>query len=447
MRKGILAMEELDEARVDAPGDDAAAKNGDVEPTEAELTGDAPEAEAMTEVATAETDVIDTADSVDTAADTADAVEEVRDNVEEAIETEGGVSEPEARALDVAVEQMLVMLGAPREKAKVFPAMEGFKDKATRVQSTRVALEGLSEKLQTIWKAIIANIQKVWESVVAFVKAMVNGTKFVEARAQLVIKMAAKKKGGKAGEISTKGWGAMLTRGGGLADAKDILKGVEELSTNDTIGYDYGKAATEANSVIVAILDTIGTEGGDAKAKELHDKLLKDLSLGSTGDGEEYDLPFGGTKIVAAYKKAEGGRLIGVEVSLKAGEVSVDEKAPGCSPEEAAAIAQAVLKNVAKFAAYEKQAGDIAAAMKSVTSKMSAKISSIKGEDKDVGKEVRELAQTVNAVKNLVARASTLVRGYDLKCCHAALKFAGASVASVGKEAKAEKTEAAPAAA
>jgi uncharacterized protein YukE len=442
MRQGILAMEDMEEEVRGTPP---------VEPEmrEEELTAEAPETEALAEVEATHDEVIEAEEASEEAADTAETLDGVREQVEEAAETEGGVSEPEARALEIAVEHMLLAIGSKPEKAKVFPAMEGFKEKATRLQATRVALEEMDGKIKKIWAAIIENMKKVFEAVVAFIKSLVNGTKFLEGRANMIKKAAAKKKGAKAAEISTAGWGSKLTIKGEAPSATAVKAGVEHLSANEVINFDYGKAASEANATIVKMMDLVGKEGGAEEAKKLHDELVGHFFAGKGTDGEGFDLPFGNAKVMMHYQKAADGRLTGVDVKLEVGEVKVAEKVEGATAEEAEAIADAVIKNLSKFGAYTKQADDIAAMFKSLASKMAGMVGKVSGKaseaDQSASKKVHELAQTVNAVKTMLARTSTVVRHYDMKCCSAALTYAGKSVAAIGKTEK--QGETAPAAA
>jgi hypothetical protein len=451
MRKGILAMEDLGEERVEdaavveGEGAEGGEGGGGEEViVEGEVNATAPEAEAMAEVESAEAEVIETDEAVGEAEATAEVVDEVREHVEEAVETEGGVSEPEARALDVAVEHMLVTLGVARSKAKVFPAMEGFKQKETRVQATKVALESISGKLQALWKAIIANIQRVFEICAAFVKALINGSKQVELRAKLVMKMAAKKKGAAPGEVSTKGWGSMVSVGGKIPDGKAAVAAITALGQDSYINYDYGSAASKANATIVKMLDQIGKEGSLEAVAALMDELEKETGLSKTGGDEAHALPMGGASIKISPKRTDG-HLTSVEVALTADKVEVPEKVEGLSPEDANQVAQSVLNNLKKFAAYEKQSGDIAAAMKSLTAKMSSMVGKVNDAQKNTDKEVQTVAKAVSALKSMLARASTLLRSYDLKSCQAALKYAGASVSAAGAKAAAAAKEGAAA--
>lgn len=439
--RGVLAMEE---AELEAQEAAAAAEpivDAEVAADEHVAEGTAAETEAVAEVEAAQAEVVETDAALDQAGETAEVIEEVRDNVAEAAETEGGMSEPEARAIEVAVEHMLVHLGASKEKAKTFPAMEGFKNKATRLEATRVALEGLGEKIKALWQAIINNVQKVWDMVVAFVKALLNGTKFVEARANIIKKMASRKKDAKAGSVKVGKWGSKIVVGGKIPNAAELVKGVQALSKHPAINFEYGAAATEANAAISAMLDQVGKAGGDDKAAELFMKFQATIMAKKASP----KLPLGDAEYVFDAKQGEDGVVTSVDCSIKAADVKLPESVEGMSPADAIKVADAVIANLGKFGAYEKQSGDIGVAMKNMMSKMKAVAS--RGKEGDSDAEIRKIAKAVMVTKTSLGKASTILRGYDLQACKAALDYAGASVSAAGKEAKKEAKEPAKAAA
>lgn len=434
MRKGILAMEELNEPEVI---DDAT------------LTGDAPDAEAMTDVVAAHDEVIGAMDDIDAGVATGDAIEEVRANVATAAETEGGLSEPEARALDVAVEHMLVSIGMPRSRAKVFPAMEGFREKTDRLHNTKVALESFSEKLALLWKRVMASLTAAWELVVAFVKSLVTATGRMQRRAEGIKKAAAAKKDGKAVEIKVKGSYAKLVDGGKIAT--NLAAKIGELGTHHEINLDFGKMATDMNRVVVSMVDAIGKPDAQALVSAGLAELEKTCQImveqGATSD--TVDLPLGDSKLIITTKFDDTSASMTAE--LKAGEVKLGEKVEGLSPADAIKVADAVIKDLAKFAKYEKESGAIAATMKGLSAKMGGAMAKIRpGKDEDqaaLNKATRQTAQAVQVTKTAVGRISTLLRGYNTQTLSAALDYAGASVAAIGKTEAAKAPAAAAAAA
>ena len=114
--------------------------------------------------------------------ETADALSEIQNHIE-ATEADGGMSEPAARALEIAVECLMRQVGSTKTK-KTFPAMEGFADSKTRLANTKLAMEGLGEFLQKIWKAIVAAVRKAIEWIRDFFVALFNGAKSLKKRAE-----------------------------------------------------------------------------------------------------------------------------------------------------------------------------------------------------------------------------------------------------------------------
>ena len=205
MRKGILAMEELDEVVAD---------NAAVETLEAP----AEETEGLAEVEAAETEVVADTEETGEVIETADTLDEVREGVEEAAETEGGLAEPEARALNAAVEGLLITLGARGANAKVFPAMEGFRDPATRARVTMEAAGGIGDKVKQVWAKLVEMLKKAWEMISNFFKAITTAAGRLGMRAEKVKKAAAKNSGWTGRRpVATKKWGAKLSVGTSVA--------------------------------------------------------------------------------------------------------------------------------------------------------------------------------------------------------------------------------------
>ena len=190
MRKGIMALEELVEVTHAEPVEVVAVTDeSSVENTHAKLQQSVMEAE------TANADITK-------AVEVSSALTEMSNEVENTL-GDGGMSEPQARALEVAIEQMRSSLGAPRTKT-IFPAMEGFADTKTRQAKTEIALEGIREFASKIWEAIKAAIQKAIAWVMDFVHNLKLNSGALTKRCQQLMDKAKTMTGGafapKAGE-------------------------------------------------------------------------------------------------------------------------------------------------------------------------------------------------------------------------------------------------------
>jgi phiKZ-like phage internal head proteins len=155
MRKGIMSLEDNLEAAgveiVDVPVADV---------TDFVESAEAPMIE-MNEAA-AEVDAI--AEDMEEAATTADVLTDMVETAENSL-PEGGLDPAGAEVLTAAVEHLCAKLGFSQRKLRVF-ASEGFSDKSTRVQSTKLAIEGITDRVKDIWKSIV----NAFKSAVAWVK-------------------------------------------------------------------------------------------------------------------------------------------------------------------------------------------------------------------------------------------------------------------------------------
>ena len=436
-KKGILAMED-DEIRGDGIVVD--------EPVaESDLTGTTDEAEAVAEVEEVGDTVVAESEEADEAVAVIDDIDEVRENVEAAVETEGGVSEGEARGLDLAVEGMLNKLGVHGPRARVFygtkerkPGLEEFKTPEARLQFNKLALEAIGETVKKAWAALLTKLEGIYDAVVAFIKALLNGTKQLEIRANLLKKQAIAKKGGTTAEsVSTKKFGSYLADGSKVVTGAQLVSAINGLGKDAAINFDYGSAATKANAAIVGLLDA----QGKPDAAELIKKSTSDFSdvmnadaASLLGGAKEHDLPLGNAKLVTSGGGEDGSLPT---VTLKSAGGTVEETAPGLSSEEAVAVVDAVLANLKKFAAYESQSGKISASLKQLTSRVKTAMSKQSKEEADSVAAARAAVREIAAAKGLYVHTQTLVRSYDLKTSKAALDYVAASLSGAGKPAKA----------
>ncbi len=100
-------------------------------------------------------------EAVETSEDAANGLEQVQEFVEQKQEENGGLTEGEAQAVQVATEALLARFhGAIKVKV---PSLESFgQSKAT---STSYTLESIGETIKSIWEAIKKWVKKWWEKV------------------------------------------------------------------------------------------------------------------------------------------------------------------------------------------------------------------------------------------------------------------------------------------
>lgn len=146
MRNSLFNLALEDEAVVGAATAGAEAGAG-VESAETALV-DVNEGAAVVEATNAE---------VEQAGADADALDNIADAVEGTIE-EGGLTESAANAVNVAVEAFYTRLNIVKKPVVV---MEHFGNASSRVQATRLTMEGIKEVAKDVWKKIIAFIKKI----------------------------------------------------------------------------------------------------------------------------------------------------------------------------------------------------------------------------------------------------------------------------------------------
>ena len=151
MKRGIMALEDNEEtstpeeqARVDAELATNVAENG-------------AEAEGIT----------NDADRIAEAQSIGEAVDTMTDTTEAAVESGEGLSEETAQTVEAAMEHFRTRLGYSK---KVVPSLEGFKDKTTRLEQSKLALEnlkalqaGLDKNLSIAQEGFFARVKNAFE--------------------------------------------------------------------------------------------------------------------------------------------------------------------------------------------------------------------------------------------------------------------------------------------
>ena len=218
--KGLLASLESEEEVVDA-----------VDVVDAE---DADNVEgAMAEVAEVETEISDTSDAIEQGAQDAEALDAIADTVEET-EQEGGADPVVAQVAEVAVEAIYRRLGLT---SKPIASLESFGDKATRIEATRLAVEGWRETAKTIWEAIVKLFNRIKDAVINFFTSLFVASERTLKRAKSLKEAASKAQGApKEKEVSgsfvrTLAKGKTFDKGYALTSVKNITKYAAEIGS------------------------------------------------------------------------------------------------------------------------------------------------------------------------------------------------------------------------
>jgi hypothetical protein len=434
MAKGIFALEDNMELVAEVPEV--------VEAAPVDAFVEAPEA-AVIELNDAVAQIESVVDAIEEASDTAETLEVMNERIEESVE-EGGMSEPEAEAIAVAVEHMCARLSISRSK-KVFPAMEGFKDKATRVQSTKVAMEGIAETIKKIWEGIVNAFKSAVAWVQKHIAALLDVTKKYEGRAK---EIAAKAKAaeGKAApadaKVKTSAFGKALSvngkvlEGAAFASAYDAYLAVAQPLAKGSV--DVAKEAPEClEGVLGALSDEAKFKGAiSALASVMELSGIKSTKVVSKEQDKEGMVTFEkvlgfGEKSVFSFAPADADKLVEaagkleIKVADSTNRTSGAKMAETVAPLSLAEIEKIAGEAAAHMATYSTFKADMSVVNKAIAT-MKSKTSKVEGEDAARAKVAAKAAQAV--LKALTSGLSA-VRTYDVKTTGAVLSYCASSLA------------------
>lgn len=279
MRKGIFAFEENSDL---LPPVEETSPEVDV----AEFIDSPESAMVETEEVSAELDA--TLEDIDEAVATVEILEEIAEHVDETV-PEGGLSEPAAAAIDVAVEHLKSRLGIPARRTSF--AAEGFADKATRAQSTKLAIEGWKETIDGIWTAIknafnavVTWFQKWW-------KVITDTAARLENRAEGLAKKAKDLAGKEApsdAKVDVGGYATKLQIDGKFPAAAALVKALKDDASSFT------SADSEVSAFAVASEKAVqaGLSSSDVDVTEVATAINKLGSKAAKGP-DNYTAPEG----------------------------------------------------------------------------------------------------------------------------------------------------------
>lgn len=158
--KGLMAMESVEET---VTGDSL-----EVAQTAAEVV------EGTVEI-TEDSDVIeDLTGDVEDAIKADEELTEVKDVVEDAVESGEGLSEEAAEMASIAIESIRNRIGYTGS-VRLVPATESFGNTNTRMASSKIVVEKLSETLARVWAQIKAAAARVKEFIIELIGKIVGG--------------------------------------------------------------------------------------------------------------------------------------------------------------------------------------------------------------------------------------------------------------------------------
>lgn len=155
-----------------------------------------PETQAEVEIASGEVseqtnDIASLDDAAANAETDADTLGDVATTMQESVESGEGLDETAAKVADIAVESIMARLGI-RSSQKVIPALENFGSKSSRVAATKIALEGVTDKIKQIWQAIVNALKALGTKIVSFIQGLIKHRGTLEKHLQSVKARVAK---------------------------------------------------------------------------------------------------------------------------------------------------------------------------------------------------------------------------------------------------------------
>jgi hypothetical protein len=445
-------MKRLNIAMLANQADQTQAEQIEEQQTELEVVGQQAE-DAIAEATQIQAEIESTQQAADEAEEVVQEVEEERQVLEQAQE-QGGAEPVAMEALQRAVARFQKRTGVACSVTGM--GLESFSSKATRVQATKVAMEGAVEYIKKLIKMLTDAMAAVWEKVKAFVEKIMVGADRLGKRAKQ-IEAAAKAAQGKTAPAD-----AVIKTGSVLAFARKDDKVVEGKAFADT----YIKETSE------------NYEGRVATKKAIEEFVkgeepVKLLDLAAKADGKDAlvaaavaaQTPLGEGKVVDGLLTHEGERMLGEyaitqvtvakdatweqlsagysKVKTAVGRATdakddvVKEVAP-MSAEDAKRVAYQAAGHMSSFAKMREEQVAIGNEIKKIVAKAKS-LEKVKDAPVD---QLRVATGMIRSVTSAAMGMMVSVRAYDVNLTKAALDYAAASVkAATGKGAESTGTQ------
>ena len=116
---------------------------------------------------------------IESAHDDMDTLEQVQDVMAESVESGEGLSPEAAEMAEIVTESIMRRMGIKNHR--VMPALESFGSKGSRLSATELAMEGITDTMKRIWRAIKKAFKQVWEYIKESYKRYFDGITKLEA--------------------------------------------------------------------------------------------------------------------------------------------------------------------------------------------------------------------------------------------------------------------------
>ena len=401
-------------------------------------------------------DIDDGIAAIDQGEADAETLETIADTLEET-EQEGGADPVTARVAEVAVEAIYARLGITR---KPVSSMEAFGDKATRVQATKLSVEGIREVVEKVWEAVKGILAKIKDWLVNFYKSIFDAQVKLQKRAEGILEKA-KTLSGTPAEAQVEGsFIKDLAKDGGF-DKTYAIGSVAGLKPYAASVRDFGEGSKKfadslKASALIADKEAFDGWGGTElfAGQQLPTQVKKWFGL--VDDNENVWLALGkadvGSSIVAV--KAPAKSLKGADafkatskmevriVPQSNKEVGKDTKAPTLNASEIAALCQDVIDGMKAFEGVKAAVNKAVLGLEVTMKEADVAGKQLKDEDKEAANRSKLVAGAVRGYGKAVSGISIQALRHATMVGRAGLAYAEKSMAAHKAAGKKEEAKA-----
>lgn len=367
-----------------------------------------------------------------------EALTDVQDLMQESVDSGEGMNEQTAEMAEIAVERIRDKLGFARGTSNI-PGIESFGNKGSRLASTKLALESVTDTLKNAGKGILAFLKQIWEKLKSFAAGLIKSRAALASNLASAQKRATELKGSKKKSETLKSGAAKALSVDGKADE----------STAATVLADSAKLV-EVSMTISNLLNNVGAKFDVSKTGQLDElvggieKALSPLPEVKAEKGEEgrgYRGHLVSGKAIS-FSKSAGDKKdkvgMGVEQVGKQA-----EEAKALSAEEVSQLlseADAALKHLQKFDSVDKQLQNVT---KSAIAHMEKLVklddAAHGGKKEEGGSTVQKLVSEMREVANIASKVGLTFPGLLFGAVKAAIDYGTASLGNLTSEEPAAK--------
>lgn len=406
--------------------------------TELEVVGQQAE-DAIAEATQQQVEIEQTQQAMDETEEVIQEAEEERQVLEQA-QQQGGAEPVAMEALQRAVKRFEKRTGVACSVKAM--GLESFSSKTTRLQSTKVAMEGAVEYIKKLIKMLMDAVAAVWEKVKAFFEKIMVGTERLAKRARQV-EAAAKAAQGKTAPADAKVTSASVLayarKDDKVVDGKEFVTAfVSQTAENFTARkffnelaaflikskpvsdvLEAAKKADNKDALTKAILE-FGDNPEGKKENGLvtfmdDQRLLGEYvtqSVAFASDATWEQISTGYSKIKSQFARAEGAKE------------DVAKEISPLTPEQAKAVAYQAAGHMDSYKEMRTEQNKIDAELK----KLLSKAKSLEKEKDAPVEQLRVATGFIRAVVGAVTGSLVSWRSYEVNLTKAALDYAAASV-------------------